>query len=196
MSFYPPEVSRRSNKPLNLGPLEAANATGTAASFICGSFVRLSLRVEDADQVIEAVKFQSNGCGYMISAADFLSERLRGLGLRDLHGIDTNELQSQINAGLGPFPIGRVQCGEAVIEALRNALADYRLYRIEEFQGEKALICTCFGVSEETIANVIAADNLTEVSEVSARCKAGSGCGSCQMLIQEMIDSGHWHQQQ
>jgi NifU-like protein len=68
-------------------------------------------------------------------------------------------------------------------------MAEYRRHRIEEFQGEKALICTCFGVSEETIVNVIAENDLTDVDEVSGLCRAGSGCGSCRMLIAELIDS-------
>jgi NifU-like protein len=62
-------------------------------------------------------------------------------------------------------------------------------FQIEEFTGEKALICTCFGVSEETIERVIANNRCETVEEVSQKCNAGSGCGSCQPLIQEIIDS-------
>jgi NifU-like protein len=67
-------------------------------------------------------------------------------------------------------------------------MAAYRARRIEEFQGEKALICTCFGVSEETIIGAIAENGFTEVEQVSKAYRAGSGCGSCRFLIQELID--------
>jgi NifU-like protein len=75
------------------------------------------------------------------------------------------------------------------VAAFRAALAEYRSKVIEEFKGERALICTCFGVSEDTIIKTIERDAPTDISEVSAACKAGTGCGSCRMLIQELIDS-------
>jgi NifU-like protein len=68
-------------------------------------------------------------------------------------------------------------------------MARYRELRIEEFVGEKALICTCFGVSEQAIIQSIEEYSLTDVEEVAGRCRAGSGCGSCRMLIQELIDT-------
>jgi len=67
-------------------------------------------------------------------------------------------------------------------------MAAYRERRVEEFQGEKALICTCFGVSEETIVTAISENSLSDVDQVVDLCRAGSGCGSCRMLIQELVD--------
>lgn len=188
MGFYPKQVTRYSGSPENAGILDAAKAAGKAASFVCGSFVQFSLQVDDEEQRIEAAKFRTNGCGFMTASAEVVSRLFRGRELRDLHGIDRATIFDEIESALGVFPGNRVQCAEIVIEALKNAFADYRRYRIEEFQGEKALICTCFGVSEETIAKVIAESHATDVSTVSAICRAGSGCGSCRMLIQEMID--------
>jgi NifU-like protein len=72
---------------------------------------------------------------------------------------------------------------------LQDAFADFRAFQIEEFAGEKALICTCFGVSEERIEKAITENNLQTVEEVGEFCRAGTGCGSCQPLIQEIIDS-------
>jgi NifU-like protein len=188
MGFYPKQINSQARDPQNAGRLDDANARGTAASFLCGSFVRFSLRVDDARQRIESAKFQTNGCGFMIASAEAMSDLFRGRELRGLHGTDSAEIMESIRAVLGTFPEERIQCAEVAIEALKNAFADYRRYRIEEFQGEKALICTCFGVSEESIAKVIAESGASEVSTVSAICRAGSGCGSCRMLIQEMID--------
>jgi len=87
---------------------------------------------------------------------------------------------------------GRQHCFDLALEAFRSALADHRNRTIEEFRGEKALICTCFGVTEETIVGVIEA-GASDVSQVSAACNAGLGCGSCQMLIRELIDA-HDHE--
>jgi NifU-like protein len=86
------------------------------------------------------------------------------------------------------YPADRRQCAGVVFEALHKALAEYRTLRLREFKGEEALICTCFGVSEETIVSVIESKGLSDVSQVADVCRAGSGCGSCRMLIQELID--------
>ena len=125
----------------------------------------------------------------MLASADVLAESLAGKHLSELHGLDETELISDIQNELGEIPAGRLLCITACIDSLRAAFADFRARQIEEFQGEKALICTCFGVSEETIQTVINKDPLITVEDVAAVCRAGRGCGSCRMLIQELIDA-------
>jgi len=188
MAVYPPDVNARLISPARTGRAAGANGMGTAASFECGCFTRISLAVVDDVQTIRAARFQTNGCGFMTAAADVVTEYLTGRPLTELHSADSAELEAMVGAELGEFPPSRRQCTAVVLEALHLALADYRAYAIEEFRGEKALICTCFGVSEETIQAFIVAKMPETVAEVTAACRAGGGCGSCRMLIQEMID--------
>ena len=188
MAVYPPAVNARLVSPGSAGRAKGANGVGTAASFECGCFARISLAVAGDIRTITEARFQTNGCGFMTAAADVTAEHLTGLPLTELHSADTVELEEMIHAELGEFPPSRRQCTAIVIEALRLALADYRAYAIEEFRGEKALICTCFGVSEETIQTYVEANLPESADEVTAACRAGGGCGSCRMLIQEMID--------
>ncbi len=124
----------------------------------------------------------------MIAAGDALCDELKGKTLSDLHGLHDAELMDAISGELGAFPPDRVQCAGVVFEALRHAMSLHRARRIEEFQGEMALICTCFGVSEESIMSAISENALTEVEQVVETCRAGSGCGSCRFLIQELMD--------
>ena len=189
MKFYPPKISERFDRPSNAGAIENANTAGTGASFSCGSFVRIFLQIDSSNKCIKAAKFQTNGCGYMIAAADVVTENLDGRKLTDLHGVDHKEIGGWLERGLEEFPSHKVQCGDSVIEALKNALVNYRVSTLEEFRGEKALICTCFGVTEEKIIEVISENNVEDAGEVGRICNAGRGCGSCQMMIQEMIDS-------
>ena len=189
MTFYPAKINARFRSPQNAGKARGANAVGTSASFECGSFVRISLEIENDVKAITQARFQTNGCGYLTAAADAVAEMLTGRELTDLHGLGLDEYGRLLIDQLEEFPRARKQCADLVFHALKDALADYRAYVIEEFSGEKALICTCFGVSEETIESYIDANSPTSVSEVTKACRAGSGCGSCRMLIQEMIDS-------
>ena len=123
----------------------------------------------------------------MIAAADVLAENIIGKELAELHGLEN--LETQIETELGKFAANRQHCLKLAIETLQAAFNDFRSAQLEEWSGEKALICTCFGVSEETIEKVIAENYCENVEEVSHFCNAGSGCGSCQILIQEIIDS-------
>jgi len=188
VSFYPPEVSLRFRAVAHAGSLDGASAVGTAASFVCGSFATLSIRINDAG-LIEDARFQTNGCGFMLASADVVCEWLRGKSVTDLHGLNDAELSDAVVGSLGEFPSYRSQCAGIVFDALRKAMASYRERRVNEFTGDAALICTCFGVSEDTIVDVIASNNVYEVEEVSEICRAGSGCGSCRMLIRELIES-------
>ena len=188
MSFYPPKINERFRHLRSVGKTTGANAVGTSASFVCGAFVRVYLRIElETKEILEA-KFKSNACGFAMAAADILTEEIVGKRLTELHGLNGEILQSQIEVELEEFSAHRAHCLQLCLDALQAAFADFRAFQIEEFAGEKALICTCFGVSEETIESVIEKNSLETVEEVTEMCSAGGGCGSCQPLIQEILD--------
>ena len=189
MSFYPATIHQRLKQPQNAGAIENANAFGRSASFLCGCSVGFGVRLSTDGKTIEVAAFNSNGCGYMVAAADVLAGTLNGKQLSDLHSLDGDELFAAVENKLIPYPAERRQCADVCIEALRTTFADLRTKQIEEFGGEKALVCTCFGVLEETIDAHIREGALRTVDEVAAICNAGNGCGSCRMLIQEMLDT-------
>ncbi len=189
MSFYPPRVSEKFNAPKNVGAAVEANAVGTSATFVCGAVLRFTLRIDRATKKIQEVKFVTSGCGYLIAAADALAEKMAGKSLTELHSLDKRVLEFAIESELGKFSEHRKHCLELATETLQSALTDFRRLQVEEFAGEKALICTCFGVSEETIENLIVEKSLETVEQVTDTCNAGGGCGSCQPLIQEILDT-------
>jgi NifU-like protein len=168
--------------------LQDANAAGVGVNLTCGSTVRFLLRIEEHGRIADAA-FRSNGCGYSRAAADVLAGWITGKDLADLHGLDERELRRVIQTELGKIPATNAACVGCAASAVRDAFADLRTRRIDDFRGEKALICTCFGVTDERIESLIAGSSLTSVEQVTAICNAGSGCGSCRMLIQEMLDS-------
>ena len=189
MSFYPPKISEKFHAARNAGRADGANAVGTGATFVCGAVLRLTLRIDRRSKKIEQAKFKTGGCGYLIASAEALTEKIVGKHLTESHGLDKRILESEIESELGEFSEHRRHCLYLATETLQNALADFHALQIEEFAGEKALICTCFGVLEETIENLVVKESLTTVEEVTDACRAGGGCGSCQPLIQEIIDS-------
>ena len=190
VSYYPSKISERFHAPKNSGEAENANAVGVGASFACGAFVRFYLYLDAQTKQIKAAKYKTNGCGFSIAAAEILAEKIVGEKLTELHGLDKSELRGVIENELEKYPSGRSHCLEICLDALQQAFSDFRRFQIEEFTGEKALICTCFGVSEETIEKIIRENRSHTVEAVGEICSAGTGCGSCQFLIQELIDIG------
>lgn len=186
--MYPSTITERLLQPSNCGTVESANAVGTDASFECGSFVRIRLRIEPGSKRICDAGFGSNGCGFMTASADAICDGLKGRELTSLNAADEAEMLSMTELAIGPLPKERYQCASVAVRALRDALGDFRSWMLEEFRGEQPLICTCFGVAERTIEDLIAAGVVHSVDEVTEKCRAGGGCGSCRMLIQEMID--------
>ena len=188
MSLYPEKINKIFLAPLRIGKTAQTNAVGTGASFVCGSFVRVFLEIDVQTKEIRDAKCKTNGCGFAIAAAEVLTGKIVGRKLTELHGVNHAELLSEIEDELGEFSANRQHCAEICFDALQSAVADFRALQLEEFAGEKALICTCFGISEETIENVIAETDAETVEKVGEICNAGTGCGSCQILIQELID--------
>lgn len=193
MNFYPKKIGEKFHAPRNVGRAMSANAVGTNATFVCGAVLRLSLRIDPDTKEIQEAKFKTNGCGFLIVAAETLAEKMTGRHLTELHSFDKRVLESEIESEIGKFSERRKHCLELATESLQSALADFRALQIEEFAGEKALICTCFGISEETIESLIDKESLATVEEVTDACSAGGGCGSCQPLIQEIIDTTGRH---
>lgn len=187
MSFYPKKINSRFQNPRNSGNTSEENAVGTNAAISCGAFLRIGLKIDPETKEICDAAFTTNGCGYLMAAADLLTETLAGLKLTGLEGFGS--LQEIIIADLGPFPESRHHCLELALDALKDAFADFRARQVEEFIGEKALICTCFGVSEETLEEIIDTKHPETVDEVGELARAGTGCGSCQQLIREILDN-------
>jgi NifU-like protein len=115
-----------------------------------------------------------------------LAEKIVGKKLTEVHALD--EMRTEIASELGTFSAHRANCLTICLEALNRAFADFRSFYIEEFAGEKALICTCFGVSEETIEKIIRENEGATVETVGEVCSAGTGCGACRFLILELIE--------
>jgi NifU-like protein len=190
VSFYPEQINEYFLRARGAGEVTAADATGVAGSHVCGAALRLTLKIDAASQKITEARFKAAGCGYLIAAASLLTEMLQEITIPEATLL-TTMLESVIAEQLGEFPFEKRHCALLCRDGLGAALTAYRTSRQAEWSGDEALICTCFGVSERTIEEAIAAASLQTVSEVTRACNAGGGCGSCHPLIEDIIDD-YW----
>lgn len=187
-SRYPTEVETRFRRPRHAGRPAGTNAEGIEPNLVCGSFVELFIEIDPETKLISDAGFATDGCPFVIAAADILCGNIVRRRLTSRGGVD--DAETAVIGKLSPVGEDRWPCVSMVLGAFRGALADFRERQLVEFVGERALICTCFGVSEETIETLIAERRATTAEEIGEICNAGTGCGSCLFLIREMTDSG------
>ncbi len=55
---------------------------------------------------------------------------------------------------------------------------------------DAAMICSCHNVAKHTICGAVQDGRFTELGQIKACTKAGTGCGSCVPLLKELLDDG------
>ena len=171
--------------PQNVGDAAQPRFTGRATSFACGGALRISLHIDDSQHITEA-KFKAAGCSVLVASASLLTGAIIGetTGEAAALGQRPEVLDHLAFSSAG----GRAECATLVCEALLSAIATYSGTVRDEWNGDEVLICTCFGVSEQTIDREIREKQLLTIGEVTRECNAGAGCRSCYPLIEDIIE--------
>ncbi len=142
------------------------------------------LKIDPDTEVIEDAAFQTYGCGSAIASSSALTEMIKGKTIKEAQKI-TN---AQIAEYLDGLPPEKMHCSVMGREALDAAIANYHGKSYEQSHDDGELVCHCFGVGINKIKKAIWENHLTTVEEVTNYTKAGGGCGSCKMRIEEIID--------
>ena len=181
---YSDKVKDHFLHPRNARVIEDANAVGDVGSIICGDALRLMLKIDPTTEVIEDAAFQTYGCGSAIASSSALTEMLKGKSLKEAEKITNQEIVDY----LGGLPPEKMHCSVMGREALDAAIANYHGKSYENSHDDGELVCHCFGVGINKIKKAVWENHLTTVEEVTNYTKAGGGCGSCRMRIEEIID--------
>ena len=160
-----------------MGDADEPKFVGRSASLTCGAHVQFSIQVDEEHRISQA-RFRAAGCSEMVAAASMLTERVTGL---------TSAEAASMGQGAALFDGVDPRCASLACEALLDAIREFSNAARDDWAGDEALICTCFFVSERTIEREIQARGLTTVAEVTKACNAGGGCGSCHLLIEEIL---------
>lgn len=181
---YTDKVKDHFLHPRNARVIEDANAVGDVGSIICGDALRLMLKINPDTDIIEDAAFQTYGCGSAIASSSALTEMIKGKSLTEAEKV-TNQ---QIADYLGGLPPEKMHCSVMGREALDAAIANYHGQSYENSHDDGEIVCHCFGVGVNKIKKVVWENHLTTVAEVTNYTKAGGGCQSCHMRIEEIID--------
>ena len=117
---YTDLVIQHFRRPLNKGRHPNPNATAEGANPLCGDRIRIECEVSGAR--VASAMFTGDACAICVAAASLLSERVRGMPVRDIMGIAD---ESVIDALQGAVPPARRRCATLPIETLRQALTPF-----------------------------------------------------------------------
>ncbi|MFO7821213.1 MAG: Fe-S cluster assembly protein NifU [Lentisphaeria bacterium] len=194
---YTEKVMEHFLHPHNVGEIEKPDGVGEVGNITCGDALKLYLQLSEDGKHIEDIKFQTFGCASAIASASALTDLVKGKTLEEAEQVSNQDI-----AGfLGELPEEKMHCSVMGMEALQAALANLRgesdghmTSSEQETEGEydpqglDRTVCYCFSVTERKIRDVIKANNLTTVDEITHYCKAGGGCGGCKPELQNILD--------
>ena len=180
---YTDKVKEHFLHPKNAGVIENADAVGEVGSLACGDALKLFLKVDENERIVEA-SFQTFGCASAIASSSALTELIKGKTLEEAKALTNKDIADF----LGGLPRQKMHCSVMGREALDAAINNYRGIETPKQELEGEVLCHCFGVTEDKIRQAIMENDLTTVEDITSYTKAGGGCGECLDDIAELLE--------
>jgi nitrogen fixation NifU-like protein len=128
--MYTKKVIDHFKKPHNQGQIKNADAVGEAGNPVCGDVMKIYLKMarqktKDKRQqdIIKEVKFETLGCAAAIAVSSALTDMVKGKTIDQALKITKN----QIVKDLGGLPAPKIHCSMLGVEALHEAIAQYKV---------------------------------------------------------------------
>lgn len=133
--LYQQVILEHYKKPRHRGKTEPAHRQQRGHNPSCGDTIELTLRLNDAGDRIEDVKFEGEGCAIAMASADLMADALRGRGVAEalemvqrFQGMMKGETEFpkelrklNVMQGVSQFPV-RIKCATLTWHTLKAAL--------------------------------------------------------------------------
>jgi len=118
---YSEIVMEHFRHPRNVGRIEDADAKALEGSPACGDMVAVYLKVDEENQRIQDIKFESYGCASNIATGSIITELAKGKTLEEAKQITWK----QASEALGGLPPIKTHCSVLAVDGLRSAIQNY-----------------------------------------------------------------------
>ena len=129
--MYSEKVMEHFQNPRNVGEIENADGIGTEGNPTCGDLMTIYIKVED--NIITDIKFKTFGCGAAIATSSMITEMAVGKTIEEALKISRNDVADELE-GLPPV---KMHCSNLAADALKAAIADYKMKQAEKEQSDK-----------------------------------------------------------
>lgn len=119
--MYSDKVMDHFQNPRNVGEIANADGIGEEGNARCGDIMKLWIKVEDG-KIVDA-KFKTFGCGAAIATSSIITELVIGKTLEEAEQISDKSVVDALD-GLPPV---KMHCSNLAADALKRAIADYRV---------------------------------------------------------------------
>jgi nitrogen fixation protein NifU and related proteins len=124
---YSDKVLDHYNHPRNVGSLNKNDAnvgTGMVGAPECGDVMKLQVKVNPENGVIEDAKFKTFGCGSAIASSSLATEWLKGKTVDQALEIKNTEIVNELS-----LPPVKIHCSVLAEDAIKAAIGDYKKKR-------------------------------------------------------------------
>ncbi len=133
--LYQQVILEHYKKPRHKGKTDPAHRSQRGHNPSCGDTIELTVRLNQAGDMIEEVKFEGEGCAIAMASADLMADALRGKPVLEalamvqrfqnmMKGEDEfpkEQRKLNVMAGVAQFPV-RIKCANLTWHTLKAAL--------------------------------------------------------------------------
>ena len=119
--MYSEKVMDHFSNPRNVGEIEDANAIGEVGNPQCGDIMKIYMKVNEENDVIEDVKFKTFGCGAAIATSSMATELVKGKTIDEALTVSNKAVAEALDG----LPSVKMHCSVLAEEAIHSAIADY-----------------------------------------------------------------------
>ncbi len=121
---YSEKVLEHYRNPRNVGSLPKDDpnvGTGLVGAPECGDVMKLQIKINPENDVIEDARFKTFGCGSAIASSSLVTEWVKGKTVAEALEIKNTEIVKELD-----LPPVKVHCSVLAEDAIKAAIADYR----------------------------------------------------------------------
>jgi nitrogen fixation NifU-like protein len=124
---YSDKVIDHYTNPRNVGSFAKSEdnvGTGVVGAPECGDVMKLQLKINPDNGLIEDAKFKTFGCGSAIASSSYVTELVKGKHIDEAMTIKNSTIVKELN-----LPPVKIHCSVLAEDAIKAAISDWRAHR-------------------------------------------------------------------